>query len=90
MDIPEYIWTSIENQNLLFATQLYIIAQHINYSLTFEIGSTELSRKYPIVLKQWDIVAQFKNIISNECNKILQSLDVSTIVSIQIIEYLSI
>ncbi|XP_011143993.1 conserved oligomeric Golgi complex subunit 1 isoform X2 [Harpegnathos saltator] len=79
MDIPQYIWTSIETQNLLFATQLYIIAQHINYSLMFEIGSTELFRKYPIVSKQWDIITQFKNIICNECNKILQSLDVSTI-----------
>ncbi|XP_020287464.1 conserved oligomeric Golgi complex subunit 1 isoform X2 [Pseudomyrmex gracilis] len=77
MDIPQYIWTSIENQNLLFATQLYIIAQHINYSLIFEVGSTELSRKYPIVSKQWDVISQFKSIISNECNRILQSLDVS-------------
>ncbi|XP_011699019.1 PREDICTED: conserved oligomeric Golgi complex subunit 1 isoform X1 [Wasmannia auropunctata] len=79
MDIPQDIWTSIENQNLLFATQLYIIAQHINYSLMFEVGSAELSRRYPIVSKQWDVIMQFKNIISSECNKILQSLDVSTI-----------
>lgn len=88
MDIPQYIWTSIETQNLLFATQLYIIAQHINYSLMFEIGSAELFRKYPIVSKQWDIITQFKNIICNECNKILQSLDVSSIVGIQIINYI--
>lgn len=86
MDIPQYIWTSIEDQNLLLATQLYIIAQHINYSLMFEVGSVELARKYPIVSKQWDIISQFKTIISNECNNRLQSLDVSTIVSIQIIE----
>lgn len=85
MDIPQYIWTSIENQNLLFATQLYIIAQHINYSLMFEVGSAELSRKYPIVAKQWDVIAQFKTIISNECTNILQSLDVSAIVGIQIV-----
>ncbi|EFN69858.1 Conserved oligomeric Golgi complex subunit 1 [Camponotus floridanus] len=43
MDIPQYIWTSIEDQNLLLATQLYIIAQHINYSLMFEVGSIELA-----------------------------------------------
>lgn len=84
MDIPQYIWSSIESQDLLFATQLYIIAQHINYSLTFEVGSTELLQKYPIVAKQWDIITQFKQIISNECNKILQSLDVLTTVGIQI------
>lgn len=89
MDIPQYIWRNIENQNLLFATQLYIIAQHINYSLIFEAGSVELSNKYPIVLKQWDVIMQLKTIISNECNKILQSLDISTIVGIQIINYFS-
>jgi len=54
----------------------------------FEVGSTELSRKYPIVAKQWDVITQFKNIISNECNKILQSLDVSATVGIQIVNYL--
>jgi len=53
----------------------------------FEVGSTELSRRYPIVSKQWDVIMQFKNIISNECNKILQSLNVSTIVGIQIVAY---
>ncbi|XP_076240433.1 conserved oligomeric Golgi complex subunit 1 isoform X2 [Calliopsis andreniformis] len=76
MDIPQYIWLSIENKDLLFATQLYLVAQHINYSLLFEIGNSELSKKYPIVSKQWDVISQFKNIIINECNNILQSMDV--------------
>ncbi|XP_076395126.1 conserved oligomeric Golgi complex subunit 1 isoform X2 [Megachile rotundata] len=74
MDIPQYIWSSIENKNLLFAAQLYLVAQHINYSLLFEVGSTDLSNKYPIVSKQWDVISQFKNYILNECNKVLQSL----------------
>lgn len=76
MDVPQYIWSSIENKDLLFATQLYLIAQHINYSLLFEVGSTDLSIKYPIVSKQWDVISQFKNIILNKCNNVLQSLDV--------------
>uniref|UniRef100_V9ICW8 Conserved oligomeric Golgi complex subunit 1 n=1 Tax=Apis cerana TaxID=7461 RepID=V9ICW8_APICE len=76
MDVPQYIWSSIENKDLLFATQLYLIAQHINYSLLFEVGSTDLSIKYPIVSKQWDVINQFKNIILNKCNNVLQSLDV--------------
>ncbi|KZC12421.1 PREDICTED: conserved oligomeric Golgi complex subunit 1 [Dufourea novaeangliae] len=76
MDIPQYIWSNIENKNLLFATQLYLVAQHINYSLLFEVGSTDLLNKYPIVSKQWDVINQFKTIITTECNYILQSLDV--------------
>ncbi|XP_017889785.1 conserved oligomeric Golgi complex subunit 1 isoform X2 [Ceratina calcarata] len=76
MDIPQYIWSNIENKDLLFATQLYLVAQHINYSLLFEVGNTELSIKYPIVSKQWDVISHFKNIIFNECNNVLESLDV--------------
>lgn len=87
MDVPQYIWSSIENKDLLFATQLYLIAQHINYSLLFEVGSTDLSIKYPIVSKQWDVISQFKNIILNKCNNVLQSLDVQPGVSIYFILY---
>ncbi|XP_076229389.1 conserved oligomeric Golgi complex subunit 1 isoform X2 [Nomia melanderi] len=76
MDVPQHIWSNIESKNLLFATQLYLIAQHINYSLLFEVGNNDLSTKYPIVSKQWDIITQFKNVITSECNHILQSLDV--------------
>ncbi|CAK9824352.1 Conserved oligomeric Golgi complex subunit 1 [Anthophora retusa] len=76
MDIPQHIWSSIENKDLLFATQLYLIAVHINYSLLFEVGSADLSIKYPIIFKQWDVVCQFKDIVFNECNAVLQSLDV--------------
>ncbi|KAK2584951.1 hypothetical protein KPH14_002543 [Odynerus spinipes] len=78
MDIPEYIWTHIEERNLLYATQLFILAQHIKYRLKFEIGNEELSVKYPIVLKQWEIIGQFKNIILRECDRILQLWNVST------------
>ncbi|XP_071866705.1 conserved oligomeric Golgi complex subunit 1 isoform X1 [Bombus fervidus] len=78
MDIPQYIWSNIENKDLLFATQLYLVAQHINYSLLFEVGNTDLALKYPIVSKQWDVISQFKNIIFTECNNVLQSLNVES------------
>ncbi|XP_043678269.1 conserved oligomeric Golgi complex subunit 1 isoform X1 [Vespula pensylvanica] len=78
MDIPEFIWSNIESQNLLYATQLFILAQHIKYRLKFEIGNEELTLKYPIVFKQWDIIGQFKNIILRECDTILRSWNVST------------
>ncbi|XP_015184927.1 PREDICTED: conserved oligomeric Golgi complex subunit 1 isoform X2 [Polistes dominula] len=78
MDIPEFIWSNIESHNLLYATQLFILAQHIKYRLKFEIGNEELAVKYPIVFKQWDIIGQFKNIILRECDMILRSWNVST------------
>ena len=77
MDIPEYIWSAIDSRDLLMAAQLYILAQHVNYSLTFEVGHSVLSHKYPIVAKQWSVIGHFKNVIFNECNDTLRSLDLS-------------
>lgn len=77
MDIPEHIWSAIDNKDLLRASQLFILAQHINYSLTFEVGKTILSQKYPIVPKQWSIIHNFRRIISEESNHTLQSIDLT-------------
>ena len=77
MDIPEHIWSAIDNQHFLLATQLFKVAQHINYSLKFEVGNSELANKYPIVGKQWGIISQFKSVIFNECNDVLQCMELS-------------
>lgn len=77
MDIPEQIWSSIDSQNFLLATQLFLLAQHIHYSLTFEVGDENLAKKYPIVSKQWGIINQFKNLILSFCNDCLQSQELS-------------
>ncbi|XP_066581349.1 conserved oligomeric Golgi complex subunit 1 [Prorops nasuta] len=77
MNIPEYIWSAIDDQNFVSATQLFLVAKYLNYSLKFEIGDTEIQEKYPIIFKQWDVICQLKSIILYECNRTLQSLDVS-------------
>ncbi|XP_011499095.1 PREDICTED: conserved oligomeric Golgi complex subunit 1 [Ceratosolen solmsi marchali] len=77
MDIPEQIWSSIDTRNFLLASQLFLLAQHINYSLTFEVGDSNLSNKYPIVSKQWGIINQFKSLIMNFCEETLQSIELS-------------
>ncbi|XP_043288617.1 conserved oligomeric Golgi complex subunit 1 isoform X2 [Venturia canescens] len=77
MDIPEHIWSAIDNRDMLFASQLFILAQHVNYSLTFEIGQSVLAKNYPIVAKQWSIISHFRNVIFDQCNETLRSLDLS-------------
>lgn len=81
MDIPEQIWSSIDAQDFLLATQLFLLAQHIHYSLTFEAGNENLAKKYPLVSKQWGIINQFKNLILNFCNDSLQFQDLPKEVS---------
>lgn len=82
MDIPEQIWSSIDAQDYLLATQIFLLAQHIHYSLTFEVGDINLAKKYPIVSKQWGIINQFKNLILNFCNDSLQSQELTKEVSL--------
>ncbi|XP_011304064.1 conserved oligomeric Golgi complex subunit 1 isoform X1 [Fopius arisanus] len=77
VDIPEYIWSAIDARDILRASQLFILGQHINYSLTFEIGQSVLNERYPLVGKQWCIINNFRSIISGECSKTLQSLDLT-------------
>lgn len=75
MDIPELIWSAIDSKDFLLASQLFLLAQHINYSLTIEEGEVNLLNKYPIVSKQWSIIDQFKNLIKNFCIDSLQSIE---------------
>lgn len=82
MDIPEQIWSAIDAKDFLLATQLFLLAQHINYSLTFEVGDTNLASRYPIVSKQWGIINQFKSLLLNFCNDALQSIELSKEVSV--------
>ena len=78
MDIPEQIWSAIDNYDFLQATQYFLLAQYINYSMTFVIGSAELATEYPIVAKQWGVISQFKNSILSGINESLKSLDLET------------
>ncbi|XP_046432315.1 conserved oligomeric Golgi complex subunit 1 isoform X1 [Neodiprion fabricii] len=75
MDIPEQIWSAVDTENFLLATQLFLFAQHINYSLRIEVGNSDLATKYPIILKQWGVISHFRNVILTGCNKVLQSLE---------------
>ncbi|XP_057331715.1 conserved oligomeric Golgi complex subunit 1 isoform X1 [Microplitis mediator] len=77
MDIPEYIWSAIDDNDLLKASQLFILAQHINFSLNLQVGHETLTLKYPVVIKQWTSISNFRRIISEECSHILKSIDLS-------------
>ncbi|KAL7304408.1 hypothetical protein TKK_0003206 [Trichogramma kaykai] len=77
MDIPEQIWSAIDEKDFLVATQLFLIAQHIKFSLSFEVGEQDLTSKYPIVFKQWGIINQFKNLILTCCNDALLSVELT-------------
>ncbi|XP_074110677.1 conserved oligomeric Golgi complex subunit 1 [Cotesia typhae] len=77
MDIPEYIWSAIDDRDLLKASQLFILAQHIHYTLILQVGHNPMKSKFPVVIKQWSSISNFRRIISEECNHTLKSIDLS-------------
>lgn len=66
LDIPDKIWISLENGDLLDAANLYLLAQHIHTSLEIEVNhqdSVPISTCFPVVARQWASVMHFRSSI---------------------------
>jgi conserved oligomeric Golgi complex subunit 1 len=65
--LPELIWTNLDRENFLVATQLFILSRHISTGLQLD-SNNELMRKFPVVKKQWAfILSPFYFTIKNSC-----------------------
>jgi len=72
MDIPEKIWSSVESQEYLTATQLYLLARHINTSLHLDPRrSSDVSSWFPVLTRQWAAISHFKTTILQGCRSML-------------------
>ncbi|KAF9410640.1 hypothetical protein HW555_010336 [Spodoptera exigua] len=81
MEIPEKIWTSIESEDYVKATQLFIMARHINTGLQLQIGGKNvkpgMQSLQRLVQQQWNSIANFNQTIIDECRQKLQDVDIS-------------
>lgn len=79
MAIPEQIWCHIDNEENLLATQLYLLARHINTGLQLEAGRKSLNQDIkmlqPIIEMQWSSLRNFKESLINVCHEKLQQVD---------------
>jgi conserved oligomeric Golgi complex subunit 1 len=65
--LPELIWTNLDNENYLVATQLFILSRHISTGLQLD-SNMEIMKKFPVVKKQWAfILSPFYFTIKNSC-----------------------
>ncbi|XP_012934565.1 conserved oligomeric Golgi complex subunit 1 isoform X1 [Aplysia californica] len=72
MDIPEKIWSSVESQEYLEATQLYLLARHINTSLHLDPRrSSDVITWFPVLTRQWAAISHFKTTILQGCRSLL-------------------
>ncbi|KAI8792747.1 conserved oligomeric Golgi complex subunit 1 [Biomphalaria glabrata] len=72
MDIPEKIWSNVDSQEYLKATQLYLLARHINASLHLDTQlSADVATWFPVLTRQWAAISHFKSTILQGCRQLL-------------------
>ncbi|GFO41000.1 conserved oligomeric Golgi complex subunit 1, partial [Plakobranchus ocellatus] len=76
MDFPEKIWSSVDCQEYLNATQLYLLARHINTNLHLDSHrSFDVSMWFPVLSRQWTAISHFKSTILQGCRSLLCDID---------------
>ncbi|XP_055956270.1 conserved oligomeric Golgi complex subunit 1 [Patella vulgata] len=76
LDMPEKIWSSVDNQDYLRATQLYLLARHINTSLHLDTQrSSSVLSWFPLLTRQWAAISHFKSSILQGCRNLLKDSD---------------
>ncbi|RUS88515.1 hypothetical protein EGW08_003691, partial [Elysia chlorotica] len=76
MDFPEKIWSSVDCQDYLKATQLYLLARHINTSLHLDSRrSSDVIKWFPVLSRQWTAISHFKSTILQGCRALLCDTD---------------
>ncbi|KAG7300366.1 hypothetical protein JYU34_015967 [Plutella xylostella] len=81
MEIPEKIWTCIEAEDFVQATQLFIMARHVNTGLQLQIGGKNIKHGLQsvqrLVQQQWSSISNFNQTIIDLCKQKLQDVNIS-------------
>ncbi|XP_041368193.1 conserved oligomeric Golgi complex subunit 1-like [Gigantopelta aegis] len=73
LDMPEKMWSSVDKRDYLSATQLYLLARHINTSLTLDSQRlVNILSWFPVLSRQWAAISHFKTTILQGCRDLLQ------------------
>nr|CAD7457115.1 unnamed protein product [Timema tahoe] len=83
VDIPEQIWSALEQEDFILAAQLFLFARHISTGLQLQ-GSTEegidsqkVVQWFPVIVRQWSTISHFLHTILEGCQRTLQSHQLS-------------
>ena len=75
MDIPERIWASVDSQQYLIATKMFLFARHIHTNLSL---NDEILNSYPVIERQWAAISHFYESICQGCDQVVASGTSST------------
>ncbi|XP_071171265.1 conserved oligomeric Golgi complex subunit 1-like [Mytilus edulis] len=73
LDMPEKIWSSLDDKDYLTATRHYLLSRHIHTSLQLESQhSTDLLSWFPVLTRQWAAISHFRSTILSGCRGTLK------------------
>ncbi|XP_058823697.1 conserved oligomeric Golgi complex subunit 1 isoform X2 [Topomyia yanbarensis] len=73
-NLPEMIWSAIDNEDYFVATQLFIFSRHISTGLQLD-SNNEVMAKFSVAKKQWAVLSQFFFTIKQNCANCLERED---------------
>ena len=60
-DMPEKIWSALDNRAYLLSTRLFLLARHVNTSLQLDSQhSARVLTRFPVLTTQWAAIGHFK------------------------------
>ncbi|XP_052283233.1 conserved oligomeric Golgi complex subunit 1-like isoform X2 [Dreissena polymorpha] len=78
LDMPEKIWTYLDNEDFLSASRLYLLSQHINTSLHLNSqNASNFLYWFPVLTRQWAAISHFKSTILQGCRQVIKESSVS-------------
>lgn len=77
LSLPEQIWTALDNKEYLLAAQLFLLATHIHLGVEVSPKAKNISEKFPVLSKQWEIISTCRKIIIDGARQELKALDLS-------------
>ncbi|XP_048738272.2 conserved oligomeric Golgi complex subunit 1-like isoform X1 [Ostrea edulis] len=73
LDMPEKIWSALDEEDYLTATRHFLLSRHIHTSLQLESQqSGNLLTLFPVLTRQWAAISHFRTTILQGCRNVLK------------------
>lgn len=73
LDMPEKIWSALDEEDYLTATRHFLLSRHIHTGLQLESQkSGNLLTMFPVLTRQWAAISHFRSTILQGCRTVLK------------------
>lgn len=76
LTLPEQIWSAIDEKDYLLGAQLFLFATHLHLGLEVSSNSQAITKKYPVLNKQWEVITSCKKVLIDGACDDLKAIDI--------------